>query len=144
MSKTNLQLFLLLVLLIGNSCKKNKDYPIPSVPFDITIDLSLPTYQPLVGVGGWAYVNNAGIKGIVVYHQSQDVFVAWERQSPEDPTNACATGLTPNADNFLQLEDPCSSAKYSMYDGSVIANSEWGLRQYQAIWNGSNLLRIYN
>ncbi|MBP5982842.1 MAG: hypothetical protein KA734_03915 [Fluviicola sp.] len=131
------------LLLFLPGCSKNKNHPIASIPFDFQIDLSLPSYQDLNGVGGWAYVNG-GIKGIIVYRQSTDVFVAWERQSPEDPTNACATGLTPNSGNFLQLEDPCSDAVFSLYDGSPIANSDWGLRQYRADWYGGNILRLYN
>ena len=95
----------------------------PSIAFDIEIDLTLPTYQDLNGVGGWAYVNG-GIKGLVVYRQSQDVFVAWERMSPEDPEGKCATGIVADSLNFLQLNDPCSDAKFSMYDGSPISNSK--------------------
>lgn len=130
-------------LVASASCKKSKNNPIASVPFDITIDLTLPSYSNLNGAGGWAYVNG-GIKGIIVYRRSYDVFVAFERQSPQDPDNTCSSGLVTNPDNFLQLDDPCSSAHFSLYDGSPISGSEFGLRQYQVIWNGSNLLRIYN
>ncbi len=138
-----IRIFLLILILVGASCKKNRVHPVPSIAFDFQIDLTLPSYQELTNVGGWAYVSG-GIKGIVVYRQSLDVFVAWERMSPEDPDNLCANGLTTDSTNFLQLNDPCSSAIFSMYDGSPISNSDWGLRKYQAIWNGSNLLRIYN
>ncbi len=138
-----IRIFLLILILAGVSCKKNRTHPVPSIAFDFSIDMTLPSYQDLNSVGGWAYVAG-GIKGIIVYRQSTDVFVAWERMSPEDPDNVCATGLTPDSVNFLQLYDPCSSARFSMYDGSPLANSNWGLRKYQALWNGSNLLRIYN
>lgn len=131
------------LILIGLSCNKDKRHPVPSIAFDIEVDLSLPSYQNLNGAGGWAYVNG-GIKGIVVYRQSQEVFVAWERMSPEDPESKCESGVVSDSTNFLQLKDPCSSAVFSMYDGSPISNSKWGLRKYQAEWNGSNLLRIYN
>ena len=143
MRLVKLQIFFVLLFLVSASCKKNKNHPIASIPIDITIDMTLPSYVDLSGPGGWAYVNG-GIKGIIVYRQSYDVFVAFERQSPEDPNNTCGTGLVPNADNFLQLDDPCSDAKFSLYDGSPISGSKWGLRQYQVVWNGSNLLRIYN
>lgn len=139
-----IRIFLFLSAFFVLSCKKNKNHPVPSIAFDITIDMTLPSYQDISGVGGWCYVDNAGIKGIIVYRQSYDVFVAWERMSPEDPDELCATGLVPDSSNFLILNDPCSTAQFSMYDGSPIANSTWGLRKYQTIWNGSNLLRIYN
>lgn len=138
-----IRIFFVMAILLMISCKKNKNHPVPSIAFDFTINLELPSYQALNGVGGWAYVNG-GIKGIIVYRQSTETFVAWERMSPEDPDNTCETGLVPDSSNFLILNDPCSSAQFSMYDGSPIANSSWGLRKYQTIWNGSNLLRIYN
>lgn len=143
MERLKLHIFLLLTLVIFSGCRKERNHPVPSIPFDFQIDLSLPSYQPLTGTGGWAYVNG-GLKGIIVYRRSFDEFVAWERQSPTDPEGACSTGLTPNEDNFLQLDDPCSDATFSMYDGSPMANSEWGLRGYRCQWDGSNLLRISN
>lgn len=142
MRLVKLQIFLLLFVLLG-ACKKHKQHPVPNIAFDFQIDLTLPSYSALNGVGGWCYVTG-GLKGILVYRKSYDVFVAWERQSPEDPEGACSSGLIPNEDNFLQLDDPCSEAQFSMYDGSPIANSEWGLRGYQAQWDGSNILRISN
>ena len=87
-----IRIFLLILILTGVSCKKNRTHPVPSIAFDFSIDLTLPSYQDLNSVGGWAYVAG-GIKGIIVYRQSTDVFVAWERMSPEDPDNVCATGL---------------------------------------------------
>lgn len=133
----------MILVLAGVSCRKNRVHPVPSIAFEIQVDMNLPSYQELNNVGGWAYVNG-GIKGIVVYRQSVDVFVAWERMSPEDPEMTCASGLVSDSTNFLQLTDPCSNAVFSMYDGSPIANSNWGLRKYQTEWSGSNLLRIYN
>ncbi len=131
----------MLTLLTG--CKKNKTHPVPSVPFDITIDLNLPSYNALLGVSGYAYVNG-GSRGIIVYRRSIDEFVAFDRHSPEDPSGICAEPLYPDPDNFLTLKDSCSGAKFSLYDGSAISGSEFGLRQYQTLYGGSNLLRIYN
>ena len=124
------------------SCKKSTNHPIPSIPFDITINTSLPSYNSLQGVGGWTYVTG-GVQGIIVYRKSSDEFVAFDRQSPAQQT-ACKKPLTNNTDNFLQLEDSCSNAKFSLFDGSPISGSEFGLRQYQTQWNGSSTLRIFN
>jgi hypothetical protein len=135
--------FLIFFLFIGIvSCKKSNLNPVPSIPFDITIYLNLPSYNSLEAVGGWTYVNG-GSKGIVVYRRSVDEFVAFDRHSPAND-GTCAFPLTTNPDNFLQLDDSCSTAKFSLYDGSIIADSEFGLRQYQTFWDGSTSLRIYN
>ena len=124
------------------SCKKSTNHPIPSVPFDITINTSLPSYNSLQGVGGWTYVNG-GVQGIIVYRKSSDEFVAFDRKSPIT-SSECKKPLTTNPDNFLQLEDSCTNAKFSLFDGSPISGSEFGLRQYQTQWNGSSILRIFN
>lgn len=106
--------------------------------------MSLPSYSALTGVGGWVYVNNVGSKGVIVYRRAQNDFVAFDRHSPKDPEGKCAKPLTPDANNFLVLNDSCSGAKFSLYDGSPVSGSEIGLRQYQVIYDGGNNVRIYN
>lgn len=139
-----LRFILFFILLIAvYACKKNKMHPVPSIPFDVTIDINLPSYNALIGVGTWAYVTG-GSRGIIVYRRSLDEFVAFDRHSPEDPGGDCSLPLYPDTNNFLQLNDSCSGAAFSLYDGSPIKGSEYGLRQYQTVYNGTNLLRIYN
>ncbi len=133
----------MLVGLVLSACKPNQNHPVPNIPFDITIDMNLPSYDDLLGVGGYAYLN-AGSRGVIIYRRGIEDFVAFDRHSPADPDGVCATPLTPDADNFLILNDECSGAQFSLYDGSPISGSEFGLRQYVVAWGGSNTLRIYN
>ena len=132
-----------LILLSSSKCDKGKQNPIPYVPFDITIDIQLPSYNQLQGVGGWSYVNG-GSRGIIVYRKGIDEFVAFDRHSPVDTDGICDFPLFPDAENFLLLKDTCNNASFSMYDGSPVSNSAFGLRQYAVQFNGSNLVRIYN
>ena len=132
-----------LILLSSSKCDKGKQNPIPYVPFDITIDIQLPSYNELQGVGGWSYVNG-GSRGIIVYRKGIDEFVAFDRHSPVDPDGICDFPLFPDSENFLLLKDTCNNASFSMYDGSPVSNSAFGLRQYAVQFNGSNLVRIYN
>jgi hypothetical protein len=141
--KVRIILFLGLIVL-GFACKKNNNHPVPNVPVDITIDINLPSYINLTGVSGWAYVNG-GSRGIIVYRKSQDEFLAFDRYSPADVNGDCPQALTPDIDNFLILLDTCNNASFSLYDGSPISNSDFGLRMYQTIWlNSSSSLRIFN
>lgn len=130
-------------LLMLQSCGKNNQNPVPNVPVDVTIDLGLPSYFSLQGVSGYAYVN-AGSRGIIVYRKSINEFIAFDRHSPADPEGICPLPLYPNPNNFLELIDSCNVASFSLYDGSPISNSEFGLRQYATQYNGANSLRIYN
>lgn len=143
----NLRKIFLILFLFGIivACKKNRDQPVPYFSFDTTINLDLPSYSNLKGVSGWAYVPNVGSKGVVVYRKSVTEFVAFDRQSTVKGGIDCKSGLKVNSDNYLLLDDPCSSAQYSLYDGSVVkGGAKWGLRKYATEFNGSNILRIYN
>ena len=135
---------LIYLILVLTSCKKNQNqHPVPSFPFDITINIELPSYSNLTGVGGWAYVYT-GNRNIIIYRKEINNFVAFDRQSPNDIDNNCAQPLTPDTDNFLQLIDSCNNAIFSLYDGQAISNSDFGLRQYQTVWDGQSKLRIFN
>ena len=135
--------FVTLTALLVTGCNKNKIHPVPDIPFDMTIDINLPSYNALIGVGSYAYVNG-GSRGIIVYRRNIDEFVAFDRHSPVDLDGTCPEPLYPDPDNFLMLIDSCGPAKFSLFDGSPVEGSEFGLRQYQTIYNGTNLLRIYN
>lgn len=130
------------LFLLSASCKKNKNHPVPSMPLDITVYINLPSYNALENVGGWTYVSG-GSKGIVVYRSAVDQFVAFDRHSPAED-GSCIEPLETNTDNFLQLDDLCSGAKFSLLDGSIISGSDFGLRQYQTFWDGGYTLRIQN
>jgi hypothetical protein len=140
----NVRFFILVVtLFFVTGCGKNNANPVPNIPFDLTIDINLPSYNALTGVGSWAYVN-AGSRGVIVYRRSIDEFVAFDRHSPVDISGTCAEPLYPDQDNFLVLIDSCNNATFSLYDGSPISGSDFGLRMYQTFYNGTNLLRIFN
>jgi hypothetical protein len=129
------------LLLAG--CSQNAAHPVPNIPFDISINITLPSYSSLQGVSGFAYVNG-GSRGIIVYRRGISDFIAFDRHSPADVTGSCEQPLVQDAGNFLMLNDTCNNAQFSLYDGSPITGSEFGLRQYVVTWDGNSTLRIYN
>jgi hypothetical protein len=138
-----LLIFCLGFLLLSAKCNNQNQHPVPFVPVDVTIDIQLPSYSDLQGVGGWTYLNG-GSRGIIVYRKGIDEYVAFDRHSPADPNGICPFALYPDEQNFLQLKDSCNNAVFSLYDGSPVSNSIYGLRQYATQFNGNNLLRVYN
>ena len=136
-------LLIISLFLMSVSCGDQQTHPVPYVPFNQTIDLNLPSYFSLAGVGGWAYVNG-GSRGIIVYRRALDEFIAFDRHSPADVNASCPSPLFPDADNFLILKDTCNSATFSLYDGSPISGSQYGLVQYATTFNGNNLVNIFN
>lgn len=84
-----------------------------------------------------------GSKGVVVYRRSTYEFVAFDRHSPAND-GTCEDPLVTNDDNFLQLDDLCTGATFSLYDGSPLSGSDFGLRMYVTVFDGNSELRIYN
>ena len=111
--KVRFILFILLTFSLGG-CVKNSEHPVPNLPFDITIDLALPSYNSLIGVSGWAYVN-VGSKGVIVYRRGIDEFIAFDRHSPADINGECDYPLFPDNNNYLVLKDSCNNATFSLY-----------------------------
>ena len=123
------------------SCKEEV-HPVPNVPVNISINLDLPSYQALNAPGGYAYVNG-GSRGIVVYRNFDD-FVALDRHSTYNSDDPCAV-VSIDPDNFLQLVDTCSGSRYDIASGTVVEGpAKWPLRRYNAVWNGSYTVNIYN
>ncbi|MFM7466912.1 MAG: hypothetical protein ACKO2O_03300, partial [Crocinitomicaceae bacterium] len=61
------RVFLLLItLLVFSGCFKNQQNPVPNFPFDVVIDINLPSYNSLAGVGGWCYIEGYGSRGLIV------------------------------------------------------------------------------
>ena len=99
----------ILILFVGTllfGCSKNKKNPVPNIPFDISINITLPSYSDLMGVSGWAYVNG-GSRGIIVYRRGISDFVAFDRHSPADVNGDCPGALFPD----ITLHFPCMMAR---------------------------------
>lgn len=124
------------------SCKKRKIHPVPNIPFDITININLPTYSDLLGVGGSAFVQG-GSKGLILYRRNIHEIIAFDLHSPANDGN-CADPLEVNGSNSLQLIDQCDGAVFNLLDGSPISGSDVGLRMYITQFDGQSYVRIYN
>ena len=123
------------------SCKGNQN-PVPNVPVNISINLDLPSYQPLNAPGGWVYVNG-GSRGIVVYRNFNE-FVALDRTGTYDVSNPNAVVIVDTINTFELLDTTCS-ARYSITSGAVVSGpAKYGLRRYNATWDGAYTVSIYN
>ncbi|MCA6435159.1 MAG: hypothetical protein IM600_13115 [Bacteroidetes bacterium] len=131
-----------------NGCKKKKatqpqaNNPVPYIPIDFVIYPNNPTYFPIQSIGGWMYMNNVGINGIVIYRKSNEEFVVLERTSSYLPDNPYAR-VKVQQNNF-DLKDTISGSKWRIFDGEVTEGpASWPLRRYGAAYDG-NSLRIVN
>ncbi|UKN03569.1 Rieske 2Fe-2S domain-containing protein [Paracrocinitomix mangrovi] len=120
----------------------SETHPVPNVPVNININLDLPSNQSLNAPGGWIYVNG-GSRGIVVY-RNFDEFVALDRHCTYHSEDACGV-VEVDSVNYFELTCPCGSSRYSIMSGVVMEGpAKFGLRRYNATWDGAYNVNIYN
>lgn len=133
----------LIFILTSFGCRQRL-HPVPDIPFNVNIDINLPSYSALQSIGNYAYIDHVGVKGVVVYRRSMDEFVAFDRMSTAAGGDTCQP-LYVDPNNLLILLDPCTASTFSLFDGSLITGpAEWGLRAYRVLFNGSNIINIQN
>jgi len=113
---------------------------IPLVIVNETINLKNYQYQPLEFIGGFVYLN-AGVRGIIIYRQSVDEYIAIER-------NCTFLALDPCADvsvdqSTLFLIDSCCSSTFDFNGFPTGGPATLPLRQYNTLLN-QNYLTISN
>ena len=124
------------------SCEPQlSDDPIPWVSFpDVVMNLSLPENVALRATGGMKDVNDAGVRGIIVYRADAATFHAYERNCSFSPNEAGSTvNLHPSKAFFV--DDSCGSS-FSLAEGTPIGGPAWRpLRRYRATVS-NNILTI--
>lgn len=127
-------------LLLLSGCEPDlTDDPIPWQPFDvININLNLPEYINLKMDGNYVYLNDGGVRGIILYHKQGSQYLAYERNCSYQPNSACAT-VEVHA-STLYMYCPCCSSNFDFATGSAGGGIAWRpLNQYETSLNGSTL-----
>jgi hypothetical protein len=100
----------------------------------VTINLSYPQYQSLKLDGGYQYVNDAGMQGVVLYRVNETTYIAFERKCSIDddaPVSVDGSGL------FMK---GCN-ATYSFSDGyPTSGQTSRPLLKYRASLTGQVLV----
>ncbi len=98
---------LILFIFLFNSCEKqdeNINPFIPDVSFEKTINLSLPNYDNLNYNGGSYFLQNVGVKGVILFNLNNSI-LAWESSCPNEKPSNCSTMEIQG----LQAECKCNS-----------------------------------
>lgn len=124
------------------SCKKNNQI-VPYVAVDTYLNLNLPSYINLNGIGGWVYVSG-GNNGLIVYRQNQNVFMVYDRYCTYNKNGSCGTASVDSTS--ISISCQCDGSKYQLFDGAVIQGpASTNLHQYRTTYNeNNNTLHIYN
>ena len=133
----------IVLVCVAFSCKKKTtqnitNHPVRSIPVSYVIYPNDPLNFKIQSIGGWMYVENQGINGIILYRKSQEEFVAIERTSAYLPDNPAARVVV-QKDNFT-LKDTVSGSEWRIFDGTITKGpTEWALRLYGTSYNGNSL-----
>lgn len=136
---------IILLSVLFNSCNKDQiQSPVPNIPFDVSLNLTLPLYEPLLHVLGGIVYYNTGSKGIAILRISNDEFAIFDRHCPYNVVDGCIVEV--DEDNIGGLiDDECCSSKFSMINAGLPSQGPAvnGLKPYQYTFNGT-ILRIFN
>lgn len=161
------QLFHILLLvftlmLAVQGCKEYPQNPIaPTTPFNFSIYPNSSMYQELNTISGWIYLTSeveSTSRGIIVYRQSDNEFLAYDRLPPNEP-DACTDShgnTTRLVVDFPFVVDRCNNAYYNILNGQIIVaepdmipsfpidgTTIFPLIQYHTTYDG-NKLTVYN
>lgn len=70
-------------------CSKKSGESIPTAPVNLTIDLNLPSYYHLNNPGTSVYLTG-GVKGVILIHDFDNNWYAFERTCGYQPLNTCS------------------------------------------------------
>lgn len=135
---------LILSFILVTSCSKNEINRNPylqNISFEKTINLNLPQYDNLNYNGGAVYLSSGGIKGLILFNFSNQIF-AWEASCPNQYPSSCTTMEI----DAVQTVCNCDDYKYSLATGQLLSNSEndsYPMKLYFSEKNG-NSVRISN
>ena len=134
-----LQLGFLFIVITLLSCNKDREDRIPEVYVNYHITLQEFNIKNKNGV---LIVNNNGVAGLIIYRRPDNVYVAYDRCSSVNPQQKCA--VIPDEPS-LTATDPCSGAKFSLYDGSPVkAPAKRPLKEYQVIITNFDAITVIN
>lgn len=124
-------IFIVFIFLSLLSCTKDGLDRIPEayVNYRITIqEFNIKNKNGLLLVNK---MDNTGVSGLIIYRRADNAYVAFDRCSSVNPQSRCA--VVPDDPN-LTATDPCSGAKFSLYDGSPVkAPAKRPLKEYKVI-----------
>ncbi|MDO8993760.1 hypothetical protein [Daejeonella sp.] len=127
--RTGISIVLISLTLL--SCTKDSLDRIPEayVNYRITIqEFNIKNKNGLLLVNK---MDNTGVAGLIIYRRADNAYVAFDRCSSVNPQTRCA--VVPDDPN-LTATDPCSGAKFSLFDGSPVkAPAKRPLKEYKVI-----------
>ena len=135
-------------LLAACGSKTDTQPQIPYAPVNLSLSLAAQEYAPLrfdngaVTIPAKGPAGNGGVKGVIVVRQSAGTFLAFERNCPYRPYDACAT-VSLDRNSKLFMRDSCCTSQFDLKGQVTGGPAPLPLKQYSVSVQG-NLLSITN
>ena len=131
-------LFALVSVFTFLSCDpKTEDPIIPFAYVNLDLNLNLIQYQDLRNIGGYIYIEpgeSSGYKGIIVYHEGNGIYRAFERACTFDPHATCDPIVVD--DSGLFMIHKCCNSSFSFKGNPMGGPASLDLLQYQTYVDG--------
>ncbi|MES2458288.1 MAG: hypothetical protein V4594_22210 [Bacteroidota bacterium] len=125
-----------MLILLLTACGKDS-MTIPNVAVNFSAPLTDPRLLRLSSPGGAVLIKDYGVAGLIIYHTTDDRYVAYDRCSTVNPEEKCAVVLD---DPSFTATDKCTGAKFLLEDGSPAkAPAKVGLKKYNTYIAGNTL-----
>ncbi len=134
------KLLLLNLILILSFISCNNETPDEIIPFAFVsqdINLNLIQYQDLRRPGGYIYIapgDNSGYKGLIVYHDGDGTYRAFERACSFDPRADCDPVIVDDSGIFLAHE--CCHSTFDFNGNPTGGPASLSLMQYYTYVDG--------
>ncbi|MDR1739880.1 MAG: hypothetical protein LBR45_03905 [Bacteroidales bacterium] len=139
----NILVLLLWVVFLCTACIRNNYIKIPVPAVKYVVYPYGGDYE-LMAIGGYKIIPNEGYAGIIVYHYSDEEFLAYDLACPNDYQQGCKVEYF-NGD--LMLECPCCGTTFSIFDGFPRSNVDTypsPLYKYGTSIGANRVVYIYN
>jgi hypothetical protein len=98
----------MLIFFFAGGCRSEFiEEPIPLVPVNFNINLMNPQFLDLQDLG-WVYLNNEGVRGVVIIKKSPGDYLVLDRNCSFRPNDACAT-VDMHPSGFYLIDTCCGS-----------------------------------
>lgn len=136
---------------ILSSCGKTaKDDAIPYVVVDTYVNITLNQYIKLQNPGGWAVLDNVGVKGIAVFKNIAGEFKAFDLNCSYHPLDSCSKLVVDSSGFFMKCGKyvagqwtSCCGSQFGTDGMPLKSPASRQLREYITVFAG-NILHIYS
>jgi hypothetical protein len=132
--------FFLVAVLLGACDSSIEKSAVPNVPVNIEINLNDIDNVALKQIGGFIYVQG-GVRGIIVRHESQNLYKAYERNCTFQPADASA--IVEVHSSTFYIEDTSCSSTFDLNGFPTGGPAEFPLKEYGVSMAG-DILFIFN